>query len=181
MHGKTAQEITNSILSELHENDVDVMQRSKVKLMQRSSSWQGLHNIRNPFCSTTQNEGDTFKSNFSSLRESLAQSYAHSCSGIFQTLWYLFTPISRNVALFVGLVAIACRALQKVSEPVEMHLLQWHSSLINIHNTHLDLCTASNVHKNVLAVILTSVGWGAAESPKSRGGKLCCYALSRNP
>jgi len=25
---------------------------------------------------------------------------------------------------------------------------------------HLDLCTASNVHKNVLVVMLTSVGWG---------------------
>jgi len=51
------------------------------------------------------------------------------------------------VTLFVGLVAIACRALQKVSEPVEMHFLQWHSALISIQHTHLDLCTASNVHE----------------------------------
>jgi len=80
------------------------------------------------------------------------------------------------VTLFVGLVAIACRALQKVSEPVEMHFLHWHSALISIQNTHLDLCTASKVHKNVLTVMLISVGWRAAESPNSKGGKLCCYA-----
>ena len=64
----------------------------------------------------------------------------------------------------------------KVSKSFEMYLLQRDSSLISIHNTHLDFCTASNVHKNILAVMLHSVGWGAAESPKSRGGKLCCYA-----
>jgi len=35
-----------------------------------------------------------------------------------------------------------------------MYLLQRHSSLISIHNTHLDSCPASNVHKNILAVML---------------------------
>jgi len=40
--------------------------------------------------------------------------------------------------------------------------MQWHSALISIHNTHLDFCTASNIHKNILAVMLTSAGWGAA-------------------
>ena len=52
----------------------------------------------------------------------------------------------------------ACRALQKVSKLVEMHLLQWRFALISIRNTHLDFCTASNVHKNILAVMLTSIG-----------------------
>jgi len=28
---------------------------------------------------------------------------------------------------------------------------------LSIHNTHLDFCTASNVHKNILAVMLTSI------------------------
>jgi len=28
---------------------------------------------------------------------------------------------------------------------------------------HLDLCTASNIQKNVLAVMLTSLGWAAAD------------------
>jgi len=53
---------------------------------------------------------------------------------------------------------------------------------INIYNTHLDFCTAVKVNKNILALMLTSVvklhseDGGAAESPRSRGGKLCCYA-----
>jgi len=38
---------------------------------------------------------------------------------------------------------------------------------LSIYNTHLDFCTASDVHKNILAVMLTSIssciglqGWG---------------------
>jgi len=45
--------------------------------------------------------------------------------------------------------SVACRVLQKVSKAVEMYFVQWHSSLYSIHNTHLDFCTASNVHKNI--------------------------------
>jgi len=131
-----------------HTNDLDV---------QRSSLWQCFRNIRNPFWtiwSTTQNKGDKFKSNIYSLWESLTQSCGRSCSGILRILWYLFTPISWNVILFIRQASIACRALQKVSKPVEIHSLQWHSSVISIQNRHLDFCTVSNVHKNILAVML---------------------------
>jgi len=79
-------------------------------------------------------------------------------------LYYTFVKLLLHVVL--------CK---KVSELVEMHSLQWHSAtsaLMSIHNTHLDFCTASNIHKNILAVMLTSVRWGAAKSPKWRGGKL---------
>ena len=65
--------------------------------------------------------------------------------------------------------SIACRALQKVSEPVEMHFLQWHSSLISIHNAHLDFWTTSNVHKNIPAVMLTSIGWGGGRIAEIQG------------
>ena len=42
MHGKTAQEITNSILSELHENDVDVM-ICKGQAHDKASTTSGIH------------------------------------------------------------------------------------------------------------------------------------------
>ena len=80
--------------------------------------------------------------------------------------------------IFVRYASTTHRALQKVIKLVEMYLLQWHSSIISIHNTHLNFCTVSNVHKNILAVILTSVvklRWiprmGVVEL-----AMLCCYA-----
>ena len=118
------------------------------------TKWQCFRNIRNPFKSTTQNKGDKFKSNICSLYEWFSQSCGRSCSGIFRILWYLFTPISRNAILFICQASIAYRALQKVSKPVDIHLLQWHSSVISIHNRYLDFCTATNVHKNILEIML---------------------------
>jgi len=58
------------------------------------------------------------------------------------------------VVLFFRQASIACRALQKVSKPFEIHLLLWHSPVISIHNRHLDFCTASKIHENILAAML---------------------------
>jgi len=53
-------------------------------------------------------------------------------SDIFLLLFHI------NVILFIRQASTACRAFQKVSKPVEIHLLQWHSSVISIHNTHCE-------------------------------------------
>ena len=51
--------------------------------------------------------------------------------------------------------------------------------LSSAYNTRIWICALrATFTKNVLSVMLTSVGWGAAESPKSTGGKLCCYATA---
>ena len=73
--------------------------------------------------------------------------------------------------LFIRQASIACRALQKVSKPVEIHLLQPHYSVISTHNRHLDFCTASNVHKNILAVMLCSGPALADAGPNARPGR----------
>ena len=57
---------------------------------------------------------------------------------------------SRNVPLFVRYASIACRALQKVGEPVEMHLLQWHSALIsNAYITCIWICALRATFKKM--------------------------------
>ena len=151
MYGKAVEYITNSILNELHTNDLDVMM-CRGQAYDNASTISGIHSG-----AQRRIKEINWKSMSVHCGESLAQSCGRSCGGVFRSLWYHSFVTKCDI-----ICSLACRALQKVCQPVETYLLhlQWHSYLISIHNTHVDFCTASNIHKNILAVMLTSVGWG---------------------